>query len=274
MSSIVEKDKLGSVDALEGSSNYRTWKYSMKMVLLVKDLWDVVDGTEVKPSGDKEAAAWTKKSQKALAYISLSLSSTEQQNILECTTAKEAWDVLEKLYEGKGRNRKWLLMEQLFKMNMEDYDGGDMKYYLRALKTKFSELAAIGIKLDEDIKLGIIFNGLSTKFRYLVVTLEQQDLDFDELAARLIEEARRFPGGARGSSGIESDYPGSVGMMAARRGGRDNLKCYYCGQFGHVKATCEVRKYRLEKYGDGKDADNMSGNNGRLQASSAAHIAF
>jgi hypothetical protein len=36
------------------------------------------------------------------------------------------------------------------------------------------------------------------------------------------------------------------------------MKCFYCGQLGHVRSTCEVRKYRLEKYGDGKDEENMS----------------
>ena len=34
---------------------------------------------------------------------------------------------LEKLYEGKGRNRKWFLMKQLFKMKMCDEDGTDME---------------------------------------------------------------------------------------------------------------------------------------------------
>ena len=26
------------------------------------------------------------------------------------------------------------------------------------------------------------------------------------------------------------------------------LRCFYCGQLGHVKALCMVRKYRLERY--------------------------
>ena len=226
----------------------------MKMVLLVKDLWEIVDGSEVKPSGEgKGTSAWEKKSQKALAHLSLSLTASQQQHILDCTTAKEAWDVLEKLYEGKGRNRKWLLMEQLFRLNMEDYDGRDMQRYLNIIKEKFSELAAIGVNLDKDIKLGIIFNGLSSKFRYLTIGFENQEhIDLDELFARMVEEAERYPEEPRGSSGARMSF-------VARTGGRASLKCFYCGQEGHVKATCTVRKYRMEKYGDGKDAENRSG---------------
>jgi hypothetical protein len=57
MSSIEKDPKVGSIAPLEGSVNYRTWKYSMKMVLMVKDLWEVVDGTDVKPSDAEEALA-------------------------------------------------------------------------------------------------------------------------------------------------------------------------------------------------------------------------
>jgi gag-polypeptide of LTR copia-type len=121
------------VTPLEGSINYRTWKFSMRMVLMAKDLWGVVDGSEVKSeSGDAE---WEKKNQKALAYISLSLTPIEQHHVLDCTTAKAAWDILEKLYEGKGRNRKFLLMEQLFKLNMDGHDT-TMDSYLRTMKDK------------------------------------------------------------------------------------------------------------------------------------------
>ena len=167
MSSIEKDPKVGSVVPLEGRFNYRTW---MKMVLMVKDLWEVVDGTEVKPSDEKEALAWMKKSQKALAHISLSLAPLEQHHILDCTTAKAAWD-LEKLYEGKGRNRKFLLMEQLFKFNMENRET-TMEVYLRTMKDKISELAAIGITLDKEVKLALIVNGITEQFRYLVVSLE------------------------------------------------------------------------------------------------------
>ena len=249
------------VTPLEGSVNYRTWKFSMKMVLMAKDLWNVVDGS--KPSGDG-ATEWEKKDQKALAYISLSLTPIEQHNILDCMTAKAAWDILEKLYEGKGRNRKFLLMEQLFKLNMDGHNT-TMDSYLRTMKDKLSELAAIGITLDKEVKLALIFNGITERFRYLVVALEQQDLDFDELTARLIEEAERYPGTTEG---------GTAYLVRRSAAPLRSMKCYYCGQLGHVKASCEVRKYRMENYGDGKDEENRSGDSGKYKALPTTTVAF
>src|SRR5271169_4816432 len=108
------------VEPLQGSANYRTWKFSMKMVLQARDLWEVVSGEEVKPEEEKAAQAWDRKARKALATIALALSAAEKEHIIECTTPKAAWDILEKLYEGKGRNRKFMLLQELFRMSMED----------------------------------------------------------------------------------------------------------------------------------------------------------
>jgi hypothetical protein len=96
-------------DLLKGSSNYRTWKFSMRMMLLAKDLWDVVDGDETgKPVED--GTAWERKARKALALITLSVSPTEQEHIIDCIIPKQAWDIFSKLYEGRGRNRKFMLL--------------------------------------------------------------------------------------------------------------------------------------------------------------------
>jgi len=76
------------------------------------------------------------------------------------------------------------------------------------------------------------------------------------------------------SSGIAG---GTVGMMTRRGKSRiaPTMKCYYWRQPGHVKASCEVRKYRIENYGDGKDEENM-GDSGKHKALSArvARVAF
>ena len=193
---MAEKEETYKVDPLQGSVNYRTWKFSMRMVLQAKDLWEIVDGEEEKPEAEKQGAAWEKRARKALALISLSVTAAEQEHIIDCTTPKEAWDILEKLYEGKGRNRKSMLLRELFRESLERSKGMDR--YLRSIKEKVSELSKIGTTLDKDVKLAIVFNGLPEDYRYLVVALESQELDkidFDELTARLLEEEARINNG-------------------------------------------------------------------------------
>ena len=92
----IDKEESYKVELLQGSANYRTWKFSMKMVLQARDLWKVVSGEEVKPDAEKLGQAWEKKARKTLATIALALSAAEKEHIIECTTPKAAWDVLEK----------------------------------------------------------------------------------------------------------------------------------------------------------------------------------
>ena len=218
----------------------------MRMVLQARDLWEVVSGEEVKPEAEAEAQAWEKKAWKALATIALALSAAEKEHIIECLTPKAAWDILEKLYEGKGRNRKFMLLQELFRMSME---GEKMDSYLRAAREKMSELSTVGLKLEDDIKLAIILNGLPERYRYLVVSLEKEEkIDFDELTARLLEEEVKVdPRAAAGTM-----------AMAARKVYKDpEDECHYCGQKGHWKKDCRVRKYR-EKGGQDHKAPKYS----------------
>ena len=199
----------------------------MRMVLQAKDLWEVVSGEEVKPEAEKAAQAWEKKARKALATIALAVSAAEKEHIIECTTPKAAWEILEKLYEGKGRNRKFMLLQELFRMSME---GESMDSYLRAVREKMSELSTVGLKLEDDIKLAIILNGLPEQYRYLVVSLEKQEkIDFDELTARLLEEELKIDPGAK-----------MTALSAKKLQGR--RQCFRCGDYNHVKRDCPLQQ--------------------------------
>src|SRR5271154_622178 len=239
MSSVTPNTELETykVEPLQGSANYRTWKFSMRMVLQARDLWEVVSGEEVKPEAETAAQVWEKKARKALATIALAVSAAEKEHIIECITPKAAWDILEKLYEGKGRNHKFMLLQELFRMSME---GGTMDAYLRAVMEKMSELSTVGLKLEDDIKLAIILNGLLERYRYLVVSLEKEEkIDFDELTARLLEEELKInpPTMTTVHALMSKKNLYSGGGFVERE-----YHCYGCGELGHLKRNCPKRE--------------------------------
>ena len=73
-----------------------TWKFSMKMHLIRKDLWEYVEGTKKDPVKDT----------KALSYIVEGVSETIFNDIRELSSGKEAWKVLAETYEDKSITRK------------------------------------------------------------------------------------------------------------------------------------------------------------------------
>ena len=61
----------------------------------------------------------------------------------------------------------------------------------------------------------------------MVVSFENKDtIDFDELSARLREEELKIDPGADKMA------------LAARKGKRLTLKCWNCGEKGHVRPDC------------------------------------
>ena len=85
------------------------------MVLVDKDLWDVVDGSEEEPQEEEEQQkSWKVRDKKALATICLSVRDTQLVHVRSCKTAAEAWRKLAEVYETKGLARKLFLRRKFF----------------------------------------------------------------------------------------------------------------------------------------------------------------
>jgi gag-polypeptide of LTR copia-type len=124
-----------------------------------------------------------------------------------------------------------MLLRELFRISM---GSEKMDSYLRGVRGKVSKLSAIGLKLEDNIKLAIILNGLPERYRYFIVSLEKQEkIDFDELAARLLGEGKNVDREAK---------IGGTALLSKTEG-----DCHYRVQKGHWKRDCRVREYHEEK---------------------------
>ena len=84
-----------SIEKLEGS-NWSTWKFQMRHLLLAKGLWGHVDGSAVlaEDANDATQAEFDQKAQRAFSTIVLAVSSSQLYLVTLCTKPKEAWDSL------------------------------------------------------------------------------------------------------------------------------------------------------------------------------------
>ena len=83
--------------------NYHSWKFDLKMMLVGKDLWDIVSGDEVFEEGASVAIkkSFRKRDNKALSTICLSISSDLKIYVRNAKSSKEAWDTLSNHFEEK-----------------------------------------------------------------------------------------------------------------------------------------------------------------------------
>lgn len=79
----------------------------MKMLLIQRELWEYVNGFVILQD-DATAEQKTRhksKDDKALSTIALSIEPDQQVHIVHRETARQAWLVLEEIYEPKSRQR-------------------------------------------------------------------------------------------------------------------------------------------------------------------------
>ena len=140
------------------SKNYIRWKRNMKLRLQSGNLWDVV----TTPTPDAANEARLVKEAKALTDINDYCELYQQDLIADCTTPKEACDLLKATYEPKtaaNTNRLWREFESCQKNSQESV----MEYYGR-VKTTARNIKAVGESVPNSRLLEKLIMGLGLEF--------------------------------------------------------------------------------------------------------------
>jgi gag-polypeptide of LTR copia-type/Domain of unknown function (DUF4219) len=254
------------IEPLNGT-NYRSWSFSLKMLLIARDLWEVIDPESERPADDKKTAqaSWDKKDRSVFATIALAMKPSEQEHIHGCGTAKEAWEHLEEVYQGKGMHRLLSLMKELAHASLPLGRDKAMKDYIRGVMQTADEIAEIGkdYKLKDPIVMAFILNGLPDQYRYLVVNLESQleSISLQDLSSRLVDEECKIgtiplpPQGpafqaalARGVNHGDKiprcGNCGKVGHLEDKCYYKDRDRCDHCGAWGHMEDDCRTKDFQ------------------------------
>lgn len=79
--------------------DFHTWQVKLQLLLIEKDLWDVIDGrTTTKSSNVDGMTKSTTKDRRAIAMISLRLSNAYLHHIDFSKIVKEVWGALNALF--------------------------------------------------------------------------------------------------------------------------------------------------------------------------------
>lgn len=222
------------------------------MVLIDKDLWNVVEASEK----DSKAAASSKdgddlaaKDKKALATICLSIKDSELVHVRTCKTSAEAWKKLGEVYETKGLARRLFLRRKFFTIQLQE--GESMQEHINKVTTLAEQLEAIGATIsDDDIAMTLLCS-LPESYESLLVALESRtdNLTAEIVRTRLLqEEARRkentvkeesafFVKGGKGKKEWQRPSEGEH----RNRDKKTVMKCFHCGKKGHKAVECRKR---------------------------------
>ena len=119
---------------LVGAENWNSWKFNMRMYLLGKDLFDIVNGTEVlgEQATAKERDIFKKRENRALSIISLGIVTDLQIYVRQASCASEAWKCLFDRFEEKTVAKICYYRKILYRMELGK--GQTMEAYINQMK--------------------------------------------------------------------------------------------------------------------------------------------
>ncbi len=206
---------------LKGRENYDTWRMAAKSYLVIKGYWSCVLKV---PKADKNEEM--EKDLKAWSEINLLLDESVYSYMTETTTAKGAWDALEKAFQDSGVCRRVHLLKQLVQIQLEECDSTED--YVNKIMTTSQKVKKSGLNLDDEVIASLLLAGLPTKMDPLVMAVENsgKDLTVEGVKTLLLQETRLDEGKQNGQA------------FAAKKKQRTTVRCYNCDENGHIARNC------------------------------------
>lgn len=132
---------------LSGNDNFILWNTQVLRILWTHWLLAIIDGSLLKHSDSDAAVHWDRLDQIVLAWILISLSLAILAQVVDKSTAREAWLTLEQIYGTSSRSRI-----QLLKSDLQSLQKGSRSVHdhLQAAKSLSLALASAGKPVDEE----------------------------------------------------------------------------------------------------------------------------
>ena len=218
-----------SIDKLNGS-NWNTWKFQMRHLLLAKGLWGLVEGSEVLAD---DATAQTLYQSRLKKAFSTTVSAIDNAQ-LYCEELKQAWDALRKHFERETLANKLFLKKRYFRSEMKE--GTPVEQHLKLMKDITDKLAAIEAPISEEDQVVTLLGSLPRSFATLVTAIETRvgGVSLDYVQQGLIHEEMKQSELSGQLNEAESALTGAFRRDAPC----DRPTCYGCGVVGHVRRNC------------------------------------
>jgi hypothetical protein len=216
-------------------SNWGQWRMLMKALLVKKNLWGVVDGTEVAPNASpntKIARAFRRKQAEAVAEIILHVDVT-QLSFIQDENPETVWDALADVHQARGMSTRLALRRRFLRLQKPD---GPMQNFIAEARRLALQLQEIGVTVDDEDIILVLTGGLPPIFDSFVITLDSlspDNLTLNNVITRLLNEE------ARQSSTILNDAAMIAHSAPRRTRDISQITCYKCGKKGHYQSTCQ-----------------------------------
>lgn len=223
---------------LQGSSNYKLWKYYMTGLFVSEGLWKCVDGKDKDP--DRCLRAYYRFAPNALVPV-----------IMNTTCPVAAWKIFETNYGKTSTISTLELFRHLFSVRLENYDS--MQEYLNDTLSTQAKLSGMDEGVTDKILAYVMLLGLPPQYEAIKLTLESNkdvltsDLVLFKLANYALPSSSEDSAHFVKNRGNNQKNPSSSSKGKQGESSRFNNKterrdCFFCKIPGHLKKDCSKYK--------------------------------
>ena len=178
-----------------GGDNFNLYKFKLEMVMSTKDLWEIVEGSELplpSTANNEVKKAYKRRCKKAFAIIATSLVDKELAHIKRCKGPAEEWKTLCNIHETKSLSNILFIRCKFFSIKMDE--GADILDHINKVKYLDDQLTCLEVPMREGDVVMTLHDSLPPYFDHLITALETQpmnELTLDFITARLMHEVSK-----------------------------------------------------------------------------------
>lgn len=138
-----------------------------------KGLWSIITTEGGGNLTAQQQREYTQKDEKALGILLTSVADDIVHHLDQATSAKIAWDTLERTFGAKGKHSKISLKMQLYSLTMHENE--TLSSVVNRLKSICTQLSYIQCNIDEDDKIAILLKSLPIQYEHIVTVLKEKE---------------------------------------------------------------------------------------------------
>lgn len=232
-----------TIEKLLGRQNYATWKIAARAWLELDDLWSAAVDYAVDAEGNPATPVNADKDRKARSKLVLSMDSVCYVHIQDAKSAREVWNKLAEAFEDNGLTRRIGLLRKLINTSLAA--SGSMEVYVNGIVTTAHALTGIGFKISDEWVAALLLAGLPEEYRPMIMAMENSGIKLtgDAVKTKLLQEM--CPHENQQAFAMKNKGRGNFGK---------GVKCWNCGQHGHVSKDCRSKKNSNGRSGEALSA--------------------
>ena len=183
-----------AIEPLNGS-NYHSWKFNVKCLLMERGLWGIVSGTETAPVAtetDKKETVikdFLLRSQKAYSQIALNVKQEFQVHVTNTDDPKVAWETLKKHFEVVSVTHIVRVTRAFYASKMAE--DGNLMHHITHMTQLAEQLREMKEEVSPKKFAVVVLGSLPESYETFLTSLNArsaEELSWDDVKPALIEE--------------------------------------------------------------------------------------